>query len=185
MSMHRRSLLRASAALAVSLVTAPGLARVMTPAYQPGRDIYLDHLHTTEHIGLIFAVGARYVDPALDQLNHFLRDHYTQEVGVMDPQLYDILHALHRELGARKPYEVISGYRSPKTNEHLRVSRGGGVAPRSLHMDGKAMDVRLPGVPLDQLRDAAVAMQFGGVGYYPRDQFVHLDTGRVRTWGQN
>jgi uncharacterized protein YcbK (DUF882 family) len=115
-------------------------------------------------------------------LNHFLRDHYSQEVGVMDPVLYDLLHQIRVDLGVRGSYDVISGYRSPKTNEKLRATRAGGVAQRSLHMDGKAIDVRLPGVPLSDLRDAAMAQNAGGVGFYPRDQFVHIDTGRVRYW---
>ena len=77
---------------------------------------------------------------------------------------------------------MISGYRDPQTNERLRKTRGGGVAKRSLHMEGQAIDVRLPGVPLAELRDAAISLKAGGVGYYPKDQFIHVDTGRVRTW---
>jgi uncharacterized protein YcbK (DUF882 family) len=80
------------------------------------------------------------------------------------------------------PYEVISGFRGSATNQHLKQTRGGGVAQRSLHLEGRAIDVRLPGVPLAELRDAALALKGGGVGYYPRDNFVHLDTGRVRAW---
>jgi uncharacterized protein YcbK (DUF882 family) len=179
---HRRSLLRASGAVALSWVASPAIARLTSPVPPMGRDIHMDHLHTSERIGLVFAVGDSYVDPALSRLNVFLRDHYSQEVGVMDPQLYDLLHLVRRSLGARGSFEVISGYRSPSTNERLRTTRGGGVATRSLHMDGQAIDVRLPGVPLAQLRDAAIALRAGGVGYYPRDNFVHIDTGRVRTW---
>jgi len=178
----RRSCLRAFGAWAIASVAAPTLARVTSPADFKGREIQMAHLHTQEHIGLVFAVGNAYVDPALAQLNHFLRDHYTQLVGVMDPRLYDLLHRVHLDLGARGSFEVISGYRSPLTNERLRMTRGGGVATRSLHMEGKAMDVRLPGVPLVDLRDAALALKAGGVGYYPRDNFVHIDTGRVRAW---
>ena len=118
----------------------------------------------------------------LGRLNVFLRDHSRGQVGVMDPQLFEQLHQVRTLLGARMPYQVISGYRSPRTNEHLRQTRGGGVATRSLHMDGRAIDIRLPGVPLAELRDAALSLQAGGVGYYPGEQFVHLDTGRVRRW---
>ena len=89
---------------------------------------------------------------------------------------------MRRELGVQTPFQVISGFRSPKTNANLRSTRGGGVAKRSLHMDGQAIDVRLPGVELSDLRDAALSLRLGGVGFYPRDQFVHLDTGRVRNW---
>ena len=103
----------------------------------------------------------------------------------MDPQLFDLLHRVQTLLGSKsvRSFEVISGYRCPETNSHLRNSRGGGVAKRSLHMEGKAIDVRLPGVPLAELRDAALSLAAGGVGYYPSEQFVHIDTGRVRSWG--
>jgi uncharacterized protein YcbK (DUF882 family) len=142
----------------------------------------MDHTHTREQIELIYAVGADYVPQALTDLNRFLRDHYSGQIGRMDAGLYDIMHALRTALKVHTPYEIISGYRSPKTNERLRTTRGGGVARHSLHMDGKAVDLRLPGVPLDELRDAALALKAGGVGYYPGSDFVHVDTGRVRAW---
>jgi uncharacterized protein YcbK (DUF882 family) len=178
----RRSVLRLSGTLALAMVGAPALATLTTPVRAKERDVQLAHLHTSERIGLIFAVNDEYIDPALSKLNHFLRDHYSHEVGVMDPVLYDLLHQIRVDLGVRGSYDVISGFRSPKTNEKLRATRAGGVAQRSLHMDGKAIDVRLPGVPLSDLRDAAMAQNAGGVGFYPRDQFVHIDTGRVRYW---
>ncbi|HEX6363700.1 MAG TPA: DUF882 domain-containing protein, partial [Albitalea sp.] len=115
-------------------------------------------------------------------LNRFLRDHYTGDVGRIDPQVFDLLHRVQGLLGHRDALEVISGYRSPATNTRLQQTRGGGVATRSLHMDGRAIDVRLRGVPLAEVRDAALSLQAGGVGYYPHEQFVHLDTGRVRRW---
>ena len=142
----------------------------------------MTHTHTGEKIDLVYANGERYLPEALGGLNRFLRDHYSGEVGQIDPQLFHLLHHVRRELGVQTPFQVISGYRSPKTNANLRNTRGGGVAKRSLHMDGQAIDVRLPGVPLADLRDAALSMRLGGVGFYPRDQFVHLDTGRVRNW---
>lgn len=152
-------------------------------ASQPGtRSLALDNTHTGERIDLVYSVGGQYVPQALATLNHFLRDHYTGEVAVIDPQLFDVLHSLQSRLAWRQPYEVISGYRCPRTNELLRTTRGGGVASHSLHMDGKAMDIRLPGVPLAEVRDAALSLQAGGVGYYPHEQFVHVDTGRVRRW---
>lgn len=183
MKLQRRSLLMLSGAFAASVVAAPSLAKLVNPIGDVGRDIHMNHLHTTERIGLVFAVQNEYLDPALQKLNVFLRDHYSGDVGVMDPLLYDLMYQIRRDLGVRRSFEVISGYRSPVTNEHLRTSRGGGVAKRSLHMDGRAIDVRLPGVPLKELRDAAVAQKVGGVGYYPKDGFVHIDTGNVRTWG--
>lgn len=148
----------------------------------PARELAMDHTHTREKIDLTFALGRRYVPQALVDLDHFLRDHYSGVAGTMDPGLYDIMHALRTSLKARTPFEIISGYRSPKTNEWLRTTRGGGVATRSLHMDGKAIDLRIPGVPLKELRDAALDLAAGGVGYYPGSNFVHVDTGRVRSW---
>ena len=183
MKIHRRSLLRFGGAVVASVVSAPALAKLVNPIGRMGKDIHMSHLHTAEHIDLVFAVQDQYLNPALDKLNYFLRDHYSGDVGIMDPLLYDLMYQIRRDLGVRRPFQVISGYRSPETNEHLRTSRGGGVAKRSLHMDGKAIDVRLPGVPLKELRDAAIAQKVGGVGYYPKDGFVHIDTGNVRTWG--
>jgi uncharacterized protein YcbK (DUF882 family) len=151
----------------------------------PQRVLAFNHTHTRERIDLTYAINDQYVPDALRTLNRFLRDHYSGTVGQMDPQLFDLLHQVRLALGgsALPAFEVISGYRCPETNSHLRNSRGGGVAKRSLHMEGKAIDVRLPGVPLAELRDAAIALGVGGVGYYPSEQFVHIDTGRVRRWG--
>ncbi len=162
---------------------AAGSAVMPALAARPdARALAFDHTHTGERLSLVYAVGDHYVTDALGALNHFMRDHYTGDVGVMDPQLFDLLHRVRQELGTRTSFQVISGYRCPTTNATLKATRGGGVARRSLHMDGKAIDVRLPGVALGDLRDAALSLRSGGVGYYPRDQFVHLDTGRVRHW---
>lgn len=146
------------------------------------REVSMAHTHTGEHIAIAYAVGASYLPAALDSLNHFLRDHYSGDVAAIDPQLFDQLHRLRLMLGSARAFEIISGYRSPATNEHLRRTRGGGVAPHSLHTEGRAVDVRLPGTALADLRDAALALGAGGVGYYPRDAFVHLDSGRPRRW---
>lgn len=173
----RHTLGLGGAAALLPLSAGPAHAMIATP-----RDIAMSHLHTRERIATIYAIGERFVPSALVSLNHFLRDHYSGEVGEMDPQLYELLQRVRRELGSDRPFEVISGYRSPVTNEQLRTTRGGGVARRSLHMDGRAIDVRLPGVSLSDLRDAAIALRAGGVGYYPRENFVHIDTGRVRHW---
>jgi uncharacterized protein YcbK (DUF882 family) len=149
------------------------------------RVLAFNHTHTRERIDLAYAVNDQYVPDALRTLNRFLRDHYSGTVGQIDPLLFDLLHQVRHVLGGKSlpAFEVISGYRCPETNSHLRNSRGGGVAKRSLHMEGKAIDVRLPGVPLAELRDAAISLDAGGVGYYPSEQFVHIDTGRVRRWG--
>lgn len=162
--------------------TALPLATSALATSPDARSLALAHTHTRERIALVYALGDAFITPALDSLNHFLRDHYSGAIGQMDPELFHLLHAVRRELGANQPFEVISGYRSPATNATLRSTRAGGVAKHSLHMDGKAIDVRLPGVPLADLRDAARSMRAGGVGFYAREQFVHIDTGRVRHW---
>lgn len=172
---------RTSALVATAVVAVPARASV-APGLQGARDLALAHLHTRERLALVYAQGSDYLPPALQTLNRFLRDHYSDAVGVMDPLLYDLMHQIRASLRARMPYEIVSGYRDPGTNAHLKATRGGGVATRSLHMDGRAVDLRLPGVPLAELRDAALALKAGGVGYYPREQFVHIDTGRVRSW---
>lgn len=183
----RRHFLRHAGALALA-GAAPGVmavapSRPLAAAGPAGaRELALHHTHTGERIALAYAVDDRYVPEALGALNHFLRDHYSGQVGTIAPPLFDQLHRLHQVLGAAQPFQVISGYRCPETNNTLRLTRGGGVAKRSLHMDGRAIDVRLPGVPLADLRDAALSLGAGGVGYYPGQQFVHLDNGPVRRW---
>ena len=180
-SSNRRSFLQGGMRL-LAAGSAVQLAKPALASLPDARDLALVHTHTGERIRIVFATGERFVSQALDQLNHFLRDHYSGDVGRIDPQLFDVLHGLWHELGAARPFEVISGYRSAATNNLLRGTRGGGVAKRSLHMEGRAIDVRLPGLPLAQLRDAALALRAGGVGFYPREQFVHVDTGSVRNW---
>lgn len=181
---HRRLFLGRSLGIAGLLVPAAGSALASAPqAAARSRHLSFNHLHTHERTALVYAIGNHFVPTALNHLNHFLRDHYSGEVGNMDPELFNLLHRVRRELESKHPFEVISGYRSPHTNERLRTTRGGGVAKRSLHMDGKAIDVRLPGVSLTDLRDAARSLKAGGVGFYRRENFVHIDTGRVRHWG--
>jgi uncharacterized protein YcbK (DUF882 family) len=154
----------------------------LSPVTQGVRALALDHTHTGERLQLVYAQDDRYLPEALGTLNHFLRDHYTGDVGRIDPGLLDLLHQVREVLGHAGAYEVISGYRSAATNQRLRQTRGGGVAAHSLHMDGRAIDVRLPGVPLADLRDAALSLRAGGVGFYPVEQFVHIDNGRLRRW---
>ncbi|MAO52240.1 MAG: twin-arginine translocation pathway signal protein [Pusillimonas sp.] len=181
-ALSRRTFLRRAGALsllgAAPAIASPALAGIRV--YE--REIALDHTHTLEKVQLVYALNDDYIPPALRQLNVFLRDHYSGAIGSMDPALYDQLNQIRTLLNTKDSFEVISGYRDPKTNEHLRKTRGGGVAKNSLHMYGKAIDVRLPGVPLAELRDAAISLNAGGVGYYPTEQFLHVDTGKVRTW---
>lgn len=177
----RRRFLRHGARLA-AVGGWPWLDAPARAAIAGERRLSFDHTHTGETLELVYAVDDRYLPDALLRLDRFLRDHYSGDVGRMDPRLFDQLHALQRALGAAGRFQVISGYRCPSTNATLRNTRGGGVASNSLHLQGRAIDVRLPGVPLAELRDAALELRAGGVGYYPDSQFVHVDTGRVRHW---
>ena len=177
----RRLFLSHAARLAVVGAVLP-LAKPALASLPDARSLEFDHTHTGERISVVFAVGSHYVPDALNIVNRFMRDHYSGEVGKIDPQLLDLLFRTRQELGSDQPFHVISGYRCAATNSHLRNSRGGGVARNSLHMQGKAIDIRIPGVPLSDLRDAATSLSLGGVGFYPRDKFVHLDTGKVRHW---
>ena len=179
----RRRLLSLSRHLVVAGIGAPLIARAMPGTPDGVRSLSLDHTHTRERIELVYAVDGKYIDPALVRMNRFLRDHYSGDIGVIDPALFDLLYQIQAALGVDRSFQVISGYRSPITNERLRSKSSGGVAKRSLHMDGRAIDIRLSGVALVDLRDAARSLKLGGVGYYPHDQFVHVDTGRVRNWG--
>lgn len=145
------------------------------------RAIHFSHLHTGERLAVEYFSSGTYLPDALRAVDHLLRDFRTGEVHTIDPALLDLLHVLTDATGSRRPFEVISGYRSPATNQMLRA-RSNGVAGGSLHMRGQAIDIRLADVPLARLRDAALAIRRGGVGYYPASNFVHVDTGRVRTW---
>ena len=128
-----------------------------------------------------YCASGGYVPQALASVNHLLRDFRTGDVGVIDTGLLDLLHGLAALTGSRRPFQIISGYRSPATNAALH-QRSSGVASGSLHMLGQAIDIRLADVPLETLRDAARSMRSGGVGYYAASNFVHVDTGRVRIW---
>jgi uncharacterized protein YcbK (DUF882 family) len=157
------------------IAAASGLA---TPAE---RWIELVNLHTSEVASVAFRGATGYVTSALNRLHQVLRDHRTGEAHPIDPALFDQLSELARAAGREPRFEIISGYRSPATNAKLNANSNG-VAKRSLHMEGRALDVRLKSCSCAQLRDLALAAQRGGVGYYARSNFVHLDTGRVRSW---
>ncbi len=145
------------------------------------RVLSFTHLHTGERLEAEYFAGGAYQLDAVSAINHLLRDFRTDDVHVIDQNLLDLLHGLSTVTGTRQPYQVISGYRSPATNRMLR-QHSDGVAAHSLHMEGQAIDIRLADVPLGHLREAALSIRRGGVGYYPASNFVHVDTGRVRTW---
>jgi uncharacterized protein YcbK (DUF882 family) len=137
--------------------------------------------HTNEKILATYWKDGVYDKGALKDINYVLRDHRTGEIAKMDPQLLDLLVELHRRTGSRKAFQIISAYRSPKTNAML-ATNSGGVAKHSMHMEAKAVDIRLYDIKLADLRDTAIGMKAGGVGYYGKSDFVHVDTGRVRRW---
>jgi uncharacterized protein YcbK (DUF882 family) len=139
------------------------------------------NLHTGERIRTTYWAEGRYHPEALMAIKNILRDHRTDEAYEMDLNLLNMLQLLHVRMDAREEFHVISAYRSPKTNAMLS-SRSSGVATRSLHMQGKAIDIRLPGHALTDLRKAVLSLESGGVGYYPKSNFIHIDTGRVRQW---
>jgi uncharacterized protein YcbK (DUF882 family) len=142
------------------------------------------HTHTRERLDIVYRRGDSYLPEALAELDHFLRDHRTGEVHHFDPHLFDLLHDLTASLNdSGGEINVICGYRTPWSNEFLRTrSARTGVARHSLHMQAEAIDIRLPGIPTSTLRDAALALHRGGVGYYRSSDFVHVDVGRVRRW---
>ena len=144
------------------------------------RELAFANLHTGEHLEIAYRERGEYVPEALATLDHLLRDHRTGEIHPIDPALFDLLHDVRAATGG-SVFEVISGFRSQATNRALRA-RSGGIAERSLHLVGKAIDVRLRGVETARLRRAALHLARGGVGFYPGPDFVHLDTGRVRWW---
>lgn len=174
----RRRLLGVGAAAVLSGLPFRGLAHARTPGK---RELAFHNLHTGEKLRTTYWADGAYVPGALADVDYLLRDFRTGDVKAIDVRLLDLLHVLSERMGSAEAYEVISGYRSPKTNKML-ASQSKGVAKKSLHMKGLAADVSLPGRQLGEVRQAAMALRLGGVGYYPKRGFVHLDVGRVRSW---
>jgi uncharacterized protein YcbK (DUF882 family) len=190
------SLILASRALAadwIRLDTAPSLtpARPIAPRwlqtrysvpYSASRALAFDNVHTGERIRTVYYENGQYIPAALREINYFFRDFRANEIKPIDPRLLDLLHAIHQKLDSSQPFNLISGYRSPATNAML-AARSEGVARHSMHIEGRAADINVPDRQLSILQRVALALQFGGVGYYPQSDFVHVDTGRVRHWG--
>lgn len=148
---------------------------------QPERSIALLNLHTGEQVKATYWAEGQYQTGELQAINRVLRDHRTGDVNDIDNNLIEMLNLLHHKMHGKQPFHVISGYRSPKTNAMLSKNSNG-VAKKSLHMQGKAIDIRLPGRELSELKKSALHLKVGGVGYYPGSDFIHIDTGRVRNW---
>jgi uncharacterized protein YcbK (DUF882 family) len=176
---HRRKLL--ALGLGGVAATAPGVGLAKAFVGDGSRKVALHNLHTNEDISITYWQDGGYLPDALAEVNHVLRDFRTGDVHDIHPELLDLLHTLTGELALDAPLQVISGYRSPKTNARLAASSRG-VAHHSLHMEGKAIDIRAPGVPLARLHQTALRLGAGGVGYYPSSDFVHVDIGPVRHW---
>lgn len=176
----RRSVIKAGLAF-MACSSLPSFASNSHLAADEMRALHLYNIHTGESIKTIYWEQGVYITDALKDINYVLRDFRTNDMTDMDPRLLDLLNILHKKVGSHRPFEVISGYRTPRTNEML-YEHTKGVNPHSLHMYGKAIDIRLHDCHLKKLRNTAMAMQKGGVGYYPESDFVHIDTGPVKSW---
>lgn len=166
--------------LGLAIPSGPGV--VATSHSRPLRELHLYETHTQEHLDIVYRHGDHYDPEALKTLDHFLRDHRTGDVSDYDPRVFDLLADLEAALGKKDAeISVVCGYRTPWSNQFLR-RRSSAVAKHSLHMRAMAIDIRIPGVTTEALRDAALQLHRGGVGYYRREQFVHVDVGRVRRW---
>jgi len=164
-----------------ALLLGSGMLPFASASASARREISLVNTHTSERLKLCYFRDGKFVAEACQRLDYLLRDFRSGDVHTIDPRLYDLVHAIQTETGHNGQVEIISGYRSPATNNQLRTGSSG-VAKRSLHMQGKALDIRLGGVDSSKVRDAALVLHAGGVGYYRKSDFVHVDTGRVRRW---
>ena len=174
----RRQFIKASLVATASLAV-PKMAWSALPT----KRLSLFNIHTSEKLSLAYVEDGNYVPSALAELNNFMRDYRTGDVHPIDIKLLNQLHLLQHLTESSGTYNVISGYRSTHTNQALRANSAG-VAKHSLHMKGCAVDIFMPGKDLNSLHQAALAMQVGGVGYYPGSNFIHLDTGQIRHWDQ-
>ena len=174
----RRQFLRLGAAAAATLLASPVLASVTASRE---RKLDFQNTHTGESTSTVYWSEDRYVESGLQEINSVLRDHRSDEIYPIDTDLLDLLFVLQSQVGCQNAYQIISGYRSPATNSALR-NKSSGVAKHSYHMQGKAIDIRLPGCELSTLRTAALEMKAGGVGYYPASDFIHVDVGPARRW---
>lgn len=177
----RRGLLKAGIALTLTgLSSHPVLANFAqkTPSF---RELAFYNLHTGESLKTDYWAEGDYLPDAMSYINHILRDFRTNQVLPIDPQLLDLLSGLRSTLNTAQPFQIISGFRSPATNLTLSENSNG-VAKGSLHMQGKAIDLRIEGIALSDLHQAAIGLQGGGVGYYAKSNFVHVDVGRLRHW---
>ena len=187
-SISRRDVLKLGGYATLGSLLVPAHAsEAMAGMYSKGnvksgtREVMFRNAHTGESFSGVYRVGNKYLPDAFDKINYVLRDFRTNDVFPIDPRLIDIIYTVHQMSDTSRPYEVISGYRSPKTNNMLRKA-GSGVAKKSFHMSGQAMDLRLPDFSSRRVYDLTKSLKAGGVGYYNSSNFVHIDTGTVRAW---
>ena len=188
-NVSRRKFLGLGAVAAVSTLVATSIIHPASAAIfsrnsyseNGSRKITFRNSHTGETFSGVYRVGDKYLPDAFERINVVLRDFRTDELFPIDPRVIDIIYAVHQQTQHDEPYEILSGYRCPKTNKMLRGASGG-VAKNSLHMTGQAVDLRLPGFSTARIRDLAKSLRAGGVGYYSKSNFVHMDSGDVRHW---
>ncbi len=179
--LNRRRFLKLGAlTILASLPPRSSFASIVQSLF-PERSLSLYNIHTGESLEAVYWANGRYLSEPLAEINHILRDHRTGKKQSFDTRLLDLLYSIRTKLEVQQPFYIISGYRSPKTNAIL-CKWDGGVARKSYHMYGKAVDIRLPGFRLSSLRRVAMKQKGGGVGYYPRSGFIHLDLGSIRYW---
>lgn len=187
-NLTRRSFISMGSKAALGTLLVPAVASpVMAAVFSQGkvtrgaRRVSFRNQHTGEIFSGVYRVGDKYLPDAFEKINIVLRDFRSDEIFPIDPRVMDIVYTVHQMTGRSDPYEILSGYRCPKTNAMLRKASGG-VAKNSLHMTGQAIDLRMPGFSTARIRDLARGLKAGGVGYYPKSDFVHMDSGDVRHW---
>lgn len=179
--LYRRQILK-TGALGILAALCPSISFAKVPLWQsPVKSLSLYNTHTEESLETVYWSEGRYLEEPLTEINHIMRDFRTGEIKSIDPRLLDLLNSIKKRLGVTQPFHIISGYRSPETNALLRkIDKG--VASKSLHIKGKAIDIRLPDIELSALRKVTIGLRRGGVGYYPKSDFIHVDVGRLRYW---
>jgi uncharacterized protein YcbK (DUF882 family) len=178
---NRRTFLKVGgSAILTTVLTHPVLAAVYPKSHEH-HILSFYNIHTGETLKTCYRSSGKLIRRAVNRISYIMRDHRTGEIKTVDPNLLDLLHRIVMEEKPSSPLSIISGYRSPSTNAALRKVTSG-VAPKSLHMEGRAIDIRIPGYETSALRQIAINLHGGGVGYYPESDFIHLDTGPVKVW---
>lgn len=180
-SMNRRSFLALGAVTAISTLL-PSYAFTSTEELNtPERSLYFYNIHTDERLKTVYWQDGEYMPEALEEINFLMRDYRNDEIKEIDTKLLDLLYDINKKMKTRQPFHITSGYRSPETNAMLH-KKSKKVGVNSLHIYGMAVDIKMPGRSIESLRNVATNLKVGGVGYYPRSNFVHVDIGKVRYW---